>query len=50
MRVVKFKPKRGYKNRNGHRQDLSRIQITSLGGGASRSRRPAADPEVDNGA
>jgi large subunit ribosomal protein L21 len=50
LRVVKFKPKRGYKNRNGHRQDLSRIQITSLGGGASRSRRPAANPEVDNGA
>jgi large subunit ribosomal protein L21 len=31
LRVFKFKPKRGYKRRNGHRQDLTRIQITSLG-------------------
>ncbi len=35
LRVVKFKPKRGYKRRNGHRQDLSRIEITSLGRSAS---------------
>jgi large subunit ribosomal protein L21 len=50
LRIVKFKPKRGYKNRNGHRQDLSRIQITSLGGGSSRSHRPAAKTEVEDGA
>jgi large subunit ribosomal protein L21 len=31
LRVVKFKPKRGYKRRTGHRQDLTRIRITSLG-------------------
>ena len=31
LRVVKFKPKRGYKRRNGHRQELTRIQVTSLG-------------------
>ncbi len=30
LRVVKFKPKRGYKRRNGHRQDLTRLQITSI--------------------
>jgi large subunit ribosomal protein L21 len=30
LRVVKFKPNRGYKRRNGHRQDLTRIQITSI--------------------
>ena len=30
LRVVKFKPKRGYKRRNGHRQDLTRIEITSI--------------------
>jgi large subunit ribosomal protein L21 len=43
LRVVKFKPKRGYKRRNGHRQDLSRIEITSLklGSGAKRSRAAA---------
>ena len=31
LRIVKFKPKRGYKRRNGHRQELTRIQVTSLG-------------------
>lgn len=30
LRIVKFKPKRGYKRRNGHRQELTRIQITSM--------------------
>ncbi len=40
LRVVKFKPKRGYKRRNGHRQELTRIQITEIGrtsAGAGRS-------------
>ncbi|WP_249009998.1 50S ribosomal protein L21 [Conexibacter sp. DBS9H8] len=30
LRVVKFKPKRGYKRRNGHRQNLTRLKITSI--------------------
>ena len=58
LRIVKFKPKRGYKRRNGHRQDLTRIEITSLGQGSGE---PAAAPttaattaqettEVSNGA
>ncbi len=44
LRIVKFKPKRGYKRRNGHRQELSRIEITSLklGSGRSKSRATAA--------
>jgi large subunit ribosomal protein L21 len=44
LRVVKFKPKRGYRRRNGHRQDLTRIQITALklGSGGSRSKAKAA--------
>jgi large subunit ribosomal protein L21 len=41
LRVVKFKPKRGYRRRNGHRQDLTRIQITSLKLASSRSRSKA---------
>jgi large subunit ribosomal protein L21 len=47
LRVVKFKPKRGYKRRTGHRQNLTRIEVTSLklasgrAGGASR-RAPRA--------
>jgi large subunit ribosomal protein L21 len=47
LRVVKFKPKRGYKRRNGHRQQLTRIEVTALklsGSGAKpkRSRKAAA--------
>ena len=47
LRIVKFKPKRGYKRRNGHRQELTRIQITSLGvsggsGGSGSSSAPAS--------
>ncbi len=39
LRIVKFKPKRGYKRRTGHRQELTRIQITGikLAPAASRS-------------
>jgi len=44
LRVVKFKPKRGYKRRTGHRQDLTRIEITSIKLGAAR--RVAASREV----
>jgi large subunit ribosomal protein L21 len=33
LRVFKFKPKRGYKRRTGHRQELTRIRITSIGAG-----------------
>jgi large subunit ribosomal protein L21 len=30
LRVFKFKPKRGYKRRNGHRQELTRIEVTEI--------------------
>jgi large subunit ribosomal protein L21 len=40
LRVFKFKPKRGYKRTAGHRQELTRLEITSLtAGGTSRSAR-----------
>ena len=34
LRVFKFKPKRGYKKRTGHRQELTRIKITEIRNGA----------------
>jgi large subunit ribosomal protein L21 len=58
LRVVKFKPKRGYKRRTGHRQALTRIEVTQIKL-ASRSSRAAkstaaskstATEEADNGA
>src|ERR1035441_6001019 len=51
LRIVKFKPKRGYKRRNGHRQELTRIEVTSLkaGGGGraagSTQRQAPVTPE-----
>ena len=32
LRIVKFKPKRGYKRRTGHRQELTRLEVTKLKG------------------
>jgi large subunit ribosomal protein L21 len=43
LRVFKFKPKRGYKRRNGHRQELTRIEVTDISlGGAAKAAKPAA--------
>jgi large subunit ribosomal protein L21 len=47
LRVFKFKPKRGYKRRTGHRQQLTRIEVTDIsaqvGGGKARAKRADAD-------
>jgi large subunit ribosomal protein L21 len=45
LRVFKFKPKRGYKRRTGHRQELTRIEITDMKMGARRQakKEPAAE-------
>jgi large subunit ribosomal protein L21 len=47
LRVVKFKPKRGYKRRNGHRQDLTRIEVVGikLSGGRAKGTAKAAPSE-----
>jgi large subunit ribosomal protein L21 len=60
LRVVKFKPKRGYKRRNGHRQELTRIEVTEISvagvagvadGGASGGEAGGRvdEPEVSDG-
>ena len=59
LRIVKFKPKRGYKRRTGHRQNLTRLEVTSIGMASARSSRgsrsgpkPVAAPpteEAENG-
>ena len=43
LRVFKFKPKRGYKRRTGHRQELTRIEVTKIG--LRGARRGAAAKE-----
>ena len=42
LRVFKFKPKRGYRRRTGHRQELTRIEVTKIGTRAAA--RAAAKP------
>ena len=43
LRVFKFKPKRGYKRRTGHRQDLTKIEVTEITAGkAKAAAKPAA--------
>src|SRR4051812_29514183 len=39
IRVLKFKPKRGYKRTAGHRSDLTRLEISEI---KLLSRKPAA--------
>ena len=39
IRVVKFKPKRGYKRTTGHRSELTRLEISDI---KMLSRKPAA--------
>jgi large subunit ribosomal protein L21 len=31
VRIFKFKPKRGYKKRQGHRQQLTRLRVDKIG-------------------
>jgi large subunit ribosomal protein L21 len=50
LRVFKFKPKRGYKRRNGHRQDLTQIEVTEITGGAGKpaaAKQTAAKPAAE---
>jgi len=50
LHVLKFKPKRGYKRRTGHRQDLTRIEVTSIKAGArAPARKTAAGKAEDEG-
>jgi large subunit ribosomal protein L21 len=49
LRIVKFKPKRGYKRRTGHRQELTRIEVTGIKL-ASRRSATATTSEASDGA
>ena len=47
LRVFKFKPKRGYRRRTGHRQELTQIEVTDIKLAARRARTPAAKATED---
>jgi large subunit ribosomal protein L21 len=46
IHVLKFKPKRGYKRRSGHRSDLTRLEIKDI---KLLSRKPAAKKAEEAG-
>ncbi len=53
LRVFKFKPKRGYKRRTGHRQDLTQIEVTDISSGKAKpaaARAGQASPAAAKGA
>jgi len=52
LRVFKYKPKRGYRKRTGHRQDLTRLEVTQIKLGTRKtggSRAKASGTEGDEG-
>jgi large subunit ribosomal protein L21 len=44
LRVFKFKPKRGYKRRTGHRQDLTQIEVTEIAAAGAKASPAKASP------
>ncbi len=47
LRVFKFKPKRGYKRRTGHRQELTQIEVTEITAGGKATAKPARAKQAD---
>ena len=47
LRVFKFKPKRGYKRRTGHRQELTRIEVTEI---SAKGHRAQHEPKAKTAA
>jgi large subunit ribosomal protein L21 len=47
LRVFKFKPKRGYKRRTGHRQELTQIEVTEIVQGARKAAAKASAGATD---
>ena len=46
LRVFKYKPKKGYRKRQGHRSDLTRLEVTEI---KMLQRKPAAKKEDSDG-
>lgn len=44
--VFKKKRRKGYQKSNGHRQQLTRIQIEAIGGKAAKAKKAEAAPEA----
>jgi large subunit ribosomal protein L21 len=49
LRVFKYRPKKRYRRRAGHRSELTRIEISDIKGPTARSREPAATKKESAG-
>ena len=43
IKVFKYKPKKGYRRRAGHRSELTKLEVTEIRMGARRAARKEAD-------
>ena len=46
IKVFKYKPKKGYRRRAGHRSELTKLEVTEVKMGAA-ARKPAAPPKEE---
>jgi large subunit ribosomal protein L21 len=44
IKVFKYKAKKGYRRRAGHRSELTRLEVTSLKGGTKKAPAKKAEP------
>jgi len=48
LKVFKYKPKKGYRRRAGHRSELTRLEVTELKMGARKAAaKPKAEPQAE---
>src|SRR3954451_23898598 len=47
LRVFEFKPKRGYRKRTGHRQNLTRIEVTDIVGPGGAKRGGGSNQQLE---
>jgi len=45
IKVFKYKPKKGYRRRAGHRSELTRLEVTELKLGTRKAAAPKAEPK-----
>ncbi len=45
IKVFKYKPKKGYRRRAGHRSELTRLEVTELKIGAGKAAKAKAEPK-----
>ena len=49
IKVFKYKPKKGYRRRAGHRSELTRLEVTTLKAGKAAARKAAGKASKEEG-